>query len=116
MDFHDAHSELPDDEDDDIDEATYRDRAASKLDQIAQQAKQALADQDIDIALFFLVPNSGEAILAYVTPGDPDNASWERVGEIVTSIVAQSIGLRGTRRRELRCATTHEEGSHDAIA
>jgi hypothetical protein len=111
----DIHDEL-DDPTDDIDEATYRDRAASKLDQIAQQAKQALADQDIDIALFFLVPNSGEAILAYGTPGDPDNESWGRVGEIVTSVVAQSIGLRCTQRRELRCATTHDQGAYDAIA
>ena len=61
----------------------YRERAKGMLNQIAQQARLALADQCIDLDLFFLAPNSGEAILIYGTPGNPDDASWERVGEIV---------------------------------
>ena len=89
---------------DDDDLTTHRARAASVLDQIARDAKEALTDQGID--LFFLVPNSGQAILIYGTPGDPDDASWERVGQVVAAIVGKLIGLRGTRRREVRCATT----------
>jgi hypothetical protein len=101
----DIHDEL-DDPTDDIDEATYRDRAASKLDQIARQAKQALADQDIDIALFFLVPNSGDAILAYGTPGDPPDDEWQNVSAIVSSIVRQAVGLDRVRCQRVMCATT----------
>ena len=44
---------------DDADVADRRERARAELDQIAQQAKQALSDAGIDLSLFFLVPNSG---------------------------------------------------------
>ena len=94
----------------------YRERAKGMLNQIAQQARLALADQCIDLDLFFLAPNSGEAILIYGTPGNPDDASWERVGEIVAPILGRLIGLRGTRRQEVICATMHDEESHDAVA
>jgi hypothetical protein len=110
MDTSDAHDELPDDDDvpDEFtdDEADYRERAAAKLDQIAQQVKQALADAGIDLDLFFILPTSGQSIVTFGTPGDPPYAEWDRVGEIVASIVAGLVGLRGTRRREVRCATT----------
>jgi len=106
MDAHDEADDQRDDltDDDDDDVPAYRARAAIMLDQIAQASKRALADQGID--LFFLVPNSGEAILIYGTPGDPDDASWEQVGETVAAIVGGLIGLRDTRRRPVRCATT----------
>ena len=45
----------------------HRGRAAAEIDQIARDAKEALADQGIDIDLFFLSPNSGKAILIYGT-------------------------------------------------
>jgi hypothetical protein len=66
--------------------------------------------------VFLLVPNSGDAILIVGSPDDLDDESWDRLGEVVASIVAQSIGLRGTRRREVVCAATHDQESHDAIA
>jgi hypothetical protein len=100
-------TQAPDDDAGDSDAPTYRERAASVLDQIARDAKEALAHQDID--LFFLVPNSGDAILIYGTPADPDDASWERVGVVVSAIVGRLIGLRGTRRRPVQCATTHDQ-------
>ncbi|MBV8410137.1 MAG: hypothetical protein JOY64_21090 [Alphaproteobacteria bacterium] len=46
---------------DDIGVTAHRARAKAALDQIAQQAKQALADAGIDLSLFFLVPNSATA-------------------------------------------------------
>lgn len=101
---------------DDDDVTAHRERAKGMLDQIAQQARLALADQCIDLDLFFLAPNSGDAILIYGTPGSPDDASWERVGEIVAPILGRLIGLRGTRRRDVVCAATHDQESHDAVA
>ena len=55
-----------DDLTEDGDEVTsHRARARTELDQIARQAKQVLAEQKIDLDLFFLIPNSGEAILLF---------------------------------------------------
>ncbi len=96
------------------DAADYRERAAAKIDQIAQQTKQMLAEAGIDIDVFFLIPSSGDSILIFGTPADPDDALWGRVGQIVAPIVRQSVGLAGTRCRPMACATTQE--CCDAIA
>ncbi len=94
----------------DSDEATYRERAAAKLAQIARDAKDALADHGIaDIDLFFMAPNSGDSVLIFGTAGDPDDAAWERAGEIVSAIVRQAVGLDRVRCREVQCATTHDQ-------
>jgi hypothetical protein len=76
-----------DDEQDDLignDETPRRERAAARLDQIADLTKLALANARIDIGiLFFLVPRSGNAntILIVGTPGDPTEELWRTVTE-----------------------------------
>jgi hypothetical protein len=107
MDFNDERDDLADDE-----ATAHRARAATMLDQIACDAKEALADQNIAIDLFFLVPNSGEAVLIYGTPGDPDDGLWNRVREIVGSIVAESIGLDRVQCRQVMCAATDSIADH----
>jgi hypothetical protein len=92
---------------DDGDEVTAdRDRAKETLNQVAGLAKQALAENGIDLDLFFLVPNSGESILMFGTSIDPDFATWARVGEIVSAIVREVVGLDDTRCRPVTCSTT----------
>ena len=108
----DAHNEHDDHTNDGDAVMVYRARARSLLDEITQQTKQALIDADIDLGIFFLVPNSGKAIVVFGTPADPDDASWERVGEIVGSIVAQSIGLDRVRCRPVTCAATDTIADH----
>jgi hypothetical protein len=110
----DEHDQLTDADDDVPEESTddevdYRERAAAKLDQIAQQVKQALIDADIDLGIFFVIPSSGPVILTFGTITDPPDDQWHRAGEIVGSIVAQSIGLIRVRRREVTCVTTRDQ-------
>ena len=96
-----------DDLNEDGDEVTAcRARARTELDQIARQTKQALAEQGLDITVFFLVPNSGEAVLLYGTPADPDDLIWERVSNIVSAVVREVVGLDGGRCRPVMCSTT----------
>ena len=96
-----------DDLTEDGDEVTAcRARAKTELDQIARQTKQALAEQGLDITVFFLVPNSGEAILMFGTPADADDPTWERVSDIVSAILRQVAGLDGTRCRPVMCSAT----------
>jgi hypothetical protein len=101
-----------DDLTDDSEVMAHRTRAASRLDQIAQQVKLTLSEQGIDISLFFIVPSSGDAILPFGTVADPDDVLWERVGEIVADIVGRAVGLDRTRRRPVVCASTDAVGDH----
>jgi hypothetical protein len=110
MDFNDERDDLADDGG----VVAHRDRAKRMLDQIAAQARQALSEQSIDTPLFFIVPNTGDAVLIFGSPDDLDDKSWDRLGGIVASVVAGLVGLSGTRRREMRCATTYDQESKDA--
>jgi hypothetical protein len=114
-DANDEHDELTD-TDDVPDEATddvpaYRERATSRLQDIAQQTKQALADADagIDLDIFFTVPSSGHSILTFGTIADPDDATWQAVSAIVSATVRRAIGLDRSRCRSLACATTRDQ-------
>lgn len=100
-----------DDQADDDCVADYRARAEAKLDQIAQQAKQALEEHGIDTPVFFTVPRSGDSILTFGTITDPSDDLWEQVREIVSKIVRQMVGLDRVRCREVTCATTADQPS-----
>jgi hypothetical protein len=98
--------------DDDNGVMAHRVRASAMLNQITRQAKQALTEQSIDMDLFFLIPNSGAALLTFGTITDPPDDLWDRVGEIVSSVVRQSVGLERTRCRPVVCATTESATDH----
>jgi hypothetical protein len=118
MDIGDALDDLTDDGR----AVAHRARVATMLNQIAQQTKQALSglrpmralriDADINLDIFFLLPNSGEVIVTLGTPGNHPDDEWNRVGGIVGSIVAQSIGLDRVRCRPVTCATTDSIADH----
>jgi hypothetical protein len=96
--------------DDDV--TAHRARTIETLDQITQKAKLALIEQGIDLPLFFIVPHSGDALLTFGTITDPPDVLWDRVGEIVSSVVRQSVGLERTRCRPVVCATTESAADH----
>ena len=91
--------------DDDVVEA-QRARASAELDQITRMAKQALVEAGIDLELFFMVPNSGNAILTYGTTGDPDDNLWDRVRDIIFAVLRDTIGLERPQSHAVLCATT----------
>lgn len=105
MDALDEHDDLTDEDD----VTAHRAKATAELDQIVEQVREALTEQGIDTPLFFLIPNSGDAVIAFGTPGDPDDHLWGRVGEIVSSVVRQTVGLDRVRCRPLTCATTTDD-------
>jgi hypothetical protein len=85
-----------------------RERAATELNQIAQEARRVLADHGITTRVFFVVPNSGRAVLMFGTPDNLGDTLWNRVGEIVSAVVRQTVGLDRTRCQELACATADD--------
>lgn len=89
-------AETGDDLADDDDLTAHRDRAEEMLPQIAQQAKQALAQHAIDSSLFFLIPNSSRNIRTFATTLDPDDDEWERISEIVEAIDLATLSCTPT--------------------
>lgn len=85
--------------------AAHRDLAEAMLNEIADQAKQALAKRDIKTPVFLVVPASGGAILNFGTHEDPCDGEWERIQRIVSTIVEELLGIPCTQFRELRCKT-----------
>jgi hypothetical protein len=102
MDINDALDDLTDEER----VADRRARAKDLLNEIARQTKQALTEQGIDTSVFFLIPHTGDAIVTFGTSLNPSDHEWNRVTEIVSAIVRQTVGLDHTRCREVVCATT----------
>jgi hypothetical protein len=90
--------------DDDV--TAHRERAKERLSQIAEQTKQVLAEHGIDTSVFFLIPHTGDAIVTFGTSLNPSDHEWNRVTEVVSAIVRQTVGLDHTRCREVVCATT----------
>ena len=75
MDFNDEREDLADDGR----AAAHRERATAMLPEIAQQVKEALTGERIDTSVFFLVPNSGDAIITFgsaVDPPTPNGVEW----------------------------------------
>jgi hypothetical protein len=108
MDTQESDDRTNDDDDltDHIDGATYRERAASKLDQFARKTRQTLVEADIDVGVFFLISSSRNSVLIFGTPGDPDDDLWRRVRDVVGSVLRDLIGLERTRCPPVTCAGT----------
>jgi hypothetical protein len=94
---------------DEDDVAVYRERARTMLDQIVREVKLALKEADIDLDVFLMIPNSGDAIATFGTITDPPDDLWRRTSDIVCSIVREMAGLDGVRSRALSCASTADQ-------
>ena len=88
------------------DAQTPRERAASRLGQIAQLVKQRLTEHGIDDSVFFVVPSSGDTIITFGTTGDPADELWARISDLVSAVVKEAVGVERLRCRELVCAAT----------
>jgi hypothetical protein len=86
--------------------AACRERVTVMLDQISREAKQALAEAEIALNLFFLVNSRGSSILTFGTVADPPDQLWDRVCGIVSAIVQRIVGIDRVELRELAWATT----------
>jgi hypothetical protein len=102
MDAHGEHDDLTDEGD----QGTYQERATAMLDLIAQRTKLALSEAGMDIDIIFLVSQNSNAILTFGTPADPSDDLWAAVGEVVSCVVRNSLGIERTRCRALMCAST----------
>jgi hypothetical protein len=96
MDTHDSTT------DDVADEDAYRERAITLLDELAHRARVALRSANIPLNVYFIVPQSGDAILTCGAAANKEQ--WQEIKATVGSIVRHSIGLEPRRCREVICA------------
>ena len=90
----------------------HRARARDLLPEISRQAKAGLSQRGINhLDLFFVIPS--DSIITFGTTLDPDDAEWAVVGEVVSGVVQRLLGLAGTRRRAVACASTDSVADHD---
>lgn len=86
--------------------AQYRGRATVCVDEIARRTKVALTERGILLDVFFVVPNSGEAIISFGTTVEPDpsDQEWEIVSDMICDIVSDVVGVDRLRTRNMACA------------
>ena len=61
---------------------------------VALEIEIALNNEQLDYAVFVVIPSSGRAVATLGTPGDPDDASWDRIDAIARRIIGEKLGLK----------------------
>lgn len=77
------------------------------LDEIAVEVETALRDASLDFPLFFVIPNSGNAILAIATSLDPPDTDWAQASSIVCRFVGEKLGGIKLGSHRLQCAVAN---------
>jgi hypothetical protein len=64
----------------------------------------ALVQAGLAYPMYLCVPTSGNALLTFACPLDPDDDEWDRITGIAREIVGKKIGSIQLQTRELACA------------
>jgi hypothetical protein len=81
-----------------------RDIILRSLNQIAAELNSALVAAGLAYPVYVSVPFSGDLVVTFATPLDPDDGEWDRVIEIARRIVGERIGVTRLKTRHLPCA------------
>ena len=81
-----------------------RDIVRKSLDAIANDISMALRDAGLAFPVFLAVPSSGNSLASIATPADPMDDDWRHASRIACQIIAQKLGCRELRAREMTCA------------
>jgi hypothetical protein len=75
------------------------------LDTIVLEVEGALADAGLSrFPVYFCVPSGGPSLLSFITPLDPSDSDWERIGQIICPIVGGKIDSETLSAYEMPCA------------
>jgi hypothetical protein len=81
-----------------------RDTIRRSVNEIAADLNSALVAAGLACPIYLCVPASGDAIVTFACPLDPDDNECDRITEIVREIVGKKIGAARLTTRELACA------------
>ncbi len=83
---------------------SQRDTIRQSLNQITEELNSALAKAGLAYPVYMCVPTTGNSLLTFACPLDPDDDEWARITEIALEIVGQKTGTTQLQTRELACA------------
>jgi hypothetical protein len=73
------------------------------LNEISIELSKELRDADLSYPIYLAVPSSGDAIVSMMTPLDPCDQDWCRIGDIVRKIISERLDGIKLRSNELSC-------------
>jgi hypothetical protein len=82
-----------------------RDLIRRSLDEISAELSDRLRDAELCHPVYLVVPSSGDALVSMMTPHDPNDDNWSRVGTIVRDIVSSRLDGVALRAVEMPCST-----------
>jgi hypothetical protein len=80
-----------------------REKIRDSLNEITAELNSALAAAGLACPVYMCIP-TGNALLTFACPLDPDDNEWARITEIALEIVGKRIGKTQLQTRELACA------------
>jgi len=83
---------------------SQRETLRQSLNKITAEFNSALVAAGLAYPIYICVPTSGNALLTFACPLDPDDDEWARVTGIALEIVGKKIGTTQLQTRELACA------------
>jgi hypothetical protein len=83
---------------------SQREMIRSSLNEIAAELNSALVAAGLACPVYVSVPFSGDSLVTFATPLDPNDDEWDRVIEITRRIVGERIGATRLNTRHLACA------------
>jgi hypothetical protein len=69
-----------------------RDTVRQTLSEITAELNSALVQAGLAYPVYMCVPMTGNSLLTFACPLDPDDHDWERMNHIVCDIVGKKIG------------------------
>jgi hypothetical protein len=82
-----------------------RDIIRRSLHEIAAELGDRLRAADLHHPVYLVVPSTGNALVSMMTPFNPCDDDWRRVGTIVRDIVSSRLDGVTVRAVEMPCAT-----------
>jgi hypothetical protein len=85
----------------------HREIIRQSLNEISNDIGMALRDVGLTFPIYFVTPNSGDALVTIATTLDPSDEDWRRAAAIVCEIIEMKVGCGRLRGRELACAVAN---------
>jgi hypothetical protein len=83
---------------------SHRETIRQSLNEIVADLNSALVTAGLAYPVYVSVPFSGDPLVTFATPLDPNDDEWERIIEIARRIVGERIGATRLKTRHLACA------------
>jgi hypothetical protein len=81
-----------------------RETLRQSLNEITTELNSALVPARLAYPVYMCVPTTGNSLLTFACPLDPNDDEWAQITEIALQVVGKKIGKTQLQTRELACA------------